>query len=1392
MLNDQLPSCVAGNGSLRCVAVVLTLSWLVLASSTFGQSRPNPGPSAAALDGSWQQPVGMLIVHPLDPRRIYLLSAAGAMSRSEDGGESWLPMSAKLAKGPWQALALWDQDPLTLYVLNRDGALLFSDDGGDSFEWRGQTQPDSSTRLTVDPGDPWTLFADGQQGLRRSRDGGETWETVFDGQFVRLAIDGTERQHLVLAACLEGEGEGPPCRAVLLNQSEDGGDTWEQSGSCNFLASVESSRIDKLQNSQVPQPIHQLLLDEGRLFLATWLGLFESSGSGSICPRRSEMKEVLGLTVEKNDGKSRLFWLERRALRTLRGRHPFTVTLIGERPPIAVSTTSEGFYLLLDDASVIVDRGAGWQRLRLPLAVDTRLHDGRERRTSSSRRQKKSARGVADPLKGLALDNHIGAVLFHPKTPGTLFVGSLKGVFVSEDFALTWQRRNEGLWPSDVHVLAFDATHDLLYAGTHGGGIYLSADEGRTWQRRSRGLSKGDVTSLWVDPEQPSTLLTSVGGSVFISRNSGRRWRSLGSRRSPHSITASDDGWSVHQEIRHALALDLSQPGAEEFLALPDRQLPHWLTSTPGVAPTALTDSKGGPCHAPTSSSHPEMRALRGRQLLLDSPRKRLYLATEKGVWSTSWQRGGRRSSDTDSPDLGYPLGRQRARCGGWTLASGSLNVQSLAVDPADGTLFAATSDGLWALRKHQDWQRMPLPDASAPIHSVAVDASSSGLVLAGDDRGGVYLSLDGGTTWRESRLPKAWSNEAIQEALRPSRKSLAAASSPDDRAAAIRQVQAHLRRLPASAHRENLRWQTELWGRLASDRQTGAAVSLGQAVAAVRRDAVAQLRSSGLQDLRIEGDGRWLIANYTFDDGSSTHDERRIFDLHTVRWRDVDRHEAYGSQRSWKTDHLLALEPPHLLPAWQLIDAGDLLATSSRARALVTRRQDGEIVLWSLRQEERPPALPSDGAVRRPTVHRLASGGHAGVAHHQPRATFSDDGRWLMLFDASTSKGRASPQLWRLEEEPNASRLDIRPFGSVSSDISSLVFHPSSDLLLLAKRGGGILSWSLQVGHRSQPEPLAEISGRFRNLTFSPEGDWLAAIESLHGGTEPATAGEGLALWPWKTREGEQSAGPGERHDLLRDRKLQNPRFDAYGRWLTTHAIDPGGGPHVWDLSQGVATEHRGLDPQSRLVSFLEGDRVLLQGRDAEIWQLTPHLQLETKIARTTRSKPILGGQGFWLSSAAKASSVHGSLAILPRRGDEYDPSPILRRLDVDLPRDKFSAFLGGPTLILAEGMSQLELWRFRNSTQRARIQIGRYGSVHDDARLNQDAYLDLLELLPSIELEEGRREVGPRLCHLAGGAPSRSAWHQVLPKEPYEPFCRDADVGQSRRPGLLGHFSL
>lgn len=173
--------------------------------------------------------VRALAVHPERPEVIFAGTSSG-LYRSENGGASWQWVENLPTGYPIWALAIHPRDPNVMFAGSRPSALFRSVDGGRRWQQLSVELAEECvavriprvTGIAIDPAQPQTIWAGIEvDGLRCSRDGGETWETVDYG------VNNPDVHGVTV-----GAGPGVPRRVWMtvnddVLSSSDNGATWQ-------------------------------------------------------------------------------------------------------------------------------------------------------------------------------------------------------------------------------------------------------------------------------------------------------------------------------------------------------------------------------------------------------------------------------------------------------------------------------------------------------------------------------------------------------------------------------------------------------------------------------------------------------------------------------------------------------------------------------------------------------------------------------------------------------------------------------------------------------------------------------------------------------------------------------------------------------------------------------------------------------------------------------------------------------------------------------------------------------------------------------------------------------------------------------------------------------------
>lgn len=112
--------------------------------------------------------------------------------------------------------------------------------------------------------------------------------------------------------------------------------------------------------------------------------------------------------------------------------------------------------------------------------------------------------------------------------PNVLFVGTIHGLWISNDRGSKWTKMESSTMPINVNSIAIDHRNtSTIYAGTWWR-PYKSTDSGKTWRLIKNGMiDDSDVFSMNVDPRNNEHLIASACSGIYESFNGGEKWSKL-------------------------------------------------------------------------------------------------------------------------------------------------------------------------------------------------------------------------------------------------------------------------------------------------------------------------------------------------------------------------------------------------------------------------------------------------------------------------------------------------------------------------------------------------------------------------------------------------------------------------------------------------------------------------------------------------------------------------------------------------------------------------------------------------------------------------------------------------------------------------------------------------
>ena len=294
----------------------------------------------------------------------------------------------------------------------------------------------------------------------------------------------------------------------------------------------------------------------------------------------------------------------------------------------------------------------------------------------------------------------------------TVYAATASGIYRSPNGGRAWRLIGEAMGELVVQCLALSpafAEDRTLFAGTEEHGLLKSTDRGQTWRQVNTGLTNLCINAIAVSPRfaEDRTVLVGTAGGLFISRDGGETWTPL--------------------------------PGPEAVLTLaysPDGRL-----ILAGAPHEGVFRSPDGGQTWQASNTHLYGRLVVG---LVLSP----AFAQDQTLFTVSLEDGVARSTDGGAT---------------WQLTSQGLpttQLPALVISPAypeDRTLFVGGSGGVFrSTDGGETWALAGLADTEVRALDLSPAFAQDRTLLAGASEGRLFLSTDGGTTWRALSHPFA------------------------------------------------------------------------------------------------------------------------------------------------------------------------------------------------------------------------------------------------------------------------------------------------------------------------------------------------------------------------------------------------------------------------------------------------------------------------------------------------------------------------------------------------------------------------------------------------------------------------------------------------------------
>ena len=185
-------------------------------------------------------------------------------------------------------------------------------------------------------------------------------------------------------------------------------------------------------------------------------------------------------------------------------------------------------------------------------------------------------------------------VLF--KGAGSIYAGTIKGLFKLDDTSRTWTDISLGIKNRNITAFTADPQGTAIYAGAGVyqdakgrfatiPSLYKSTDSGKTWEASDKGLPAGVlVFSIAVNPLKPERIYAGTSDGIYRSIDSGKKWSKTKDglpkkfRVLDVRIAHSSDG----KELVYAA-------GANGLFMAQDDENPEWVSRSYGLEKTYIS-----------------------------------------------------------------------------------------------------------------------------------------------------------------------------------------------------------------------------------------------------------------------------------------------------------------------------------------------------------------------------------------------------------------------------------------------------------------------------------------------------------------------------------------------------------------------------------------------------------------------------------------------------------------------------------------------------------------------------------------------------------------------------------------------------------------------------------
>ncbi|MDZ4745720.1 MAG: T9SS type A sorting domain-containing protein [bacterium] len=500
----------------------------VQAQATWVELGPT-GPSSVSVNGGWNGigRVNCVEISRTNPDLMFLGSAQGGIWKSVDAGSNWTAVNVPiLPTFGVSDIAIAASNSNIIYVATGDAnasipgvvsnlpgfsyGVIKSVDGGTTWTTTGLTMTAESNnlvaRLWVDPRNADIVVAATYTGIRRTTDGGATWNQVSNSAFYRDLVGNIDQPDILHAATSSRSG------GAAIFRSIDNGLTWTLTKS---VAAAQRIRLAVSRaDANLVMGLAALASNSG------FEGIYKSTTQGATYDKVAGSKNLLGWSSSGNDVGGQGQYDLALEIHQSNANHVFVGGV-----NIWRSTNAAGAFTLSAHNN---GNGAPWVHadqhyLKCHPSRDIiyACHDGGIARSTN--------KGVSwtDISKGLKIQQYYALATSSVNTNITIAGAQDNGTTLSSNGT------------SFVHVLGGDGMDNaidpenptIMYGSSQYGNFSRSMNSGFNWDFIANAQRLGEPAGSWVTPivtHPKTTGMVYVGyTNVHMSDNYGSNWEKI-------------------------------------------------------------------------------------------------------------------------------------------------------------------------------------------------------------------------------------------------------------------------------------------------------------------------------------------------------------------------------------------------------------------------------------------------------------------------------------------------------------------------------------------------------------------------------------------------------------------------------------------------------------------------------------------------------------------------------------------------------------------------------------------------------------------------------------------------------------------------------------------------